>query len=277
MTKPVFSVLMSIYHKESPHYFDLSLESLYGQGAAVGEIVLVQDGPITEELNEVLDKWVKHFDEKLKVVELKANVGLSKALNHGLNHCQFDWVARMDTDDICLPERFVVQAEFIKQNPNVDIFGSYAITIDETGAEKNLLKVPLDPERIRKLVWSCPMIHPTVCYRRDKILAIGAYDPAAGPRQDDYEMWFRCVMAGYRFANIPQALLLYRFTDDQIRRNTFQVGYHRLKVGLKGNRILKAGPTAYIGVMVPFIRTLFPYPLNVWFYKLLSKTNPRNR
>ena len=277
MTKPVFSVLMSIYHKESPHYFDLSLESLHNQSAAAGEIVLVQDGPLTDALSKVIRKWEKRFENKLKIVDLETNVGLSKALNHGLNHCRFDWVARMDTDDICLPERLAVQAEFISQNPDIDILGSYATTIDETGAAKKLLKVPLDHERIKKLVWSCPMIHPTVCFRRDKILAIGGYNPDAGPRQDDYDLWFRCAIAGYRFANIPQPLLLYRFTDDQVRKNTLKVGYHRLKVGIKGNRLLKAGPIAYIGVMVPFVRALLPYPLNVWFYKLFSKVNPRNQ
>ncbi len=121
------------------------------------------------------------------------------------------------------------------------------------------------------------MIHPTVCYRKDKILALGGYNPEAGPRQDDYDLWFRYAEAGYTFANIPKPLLLYRFTDDQVRKNTLKVGYYRLRVGFKGNRVLKAGPVAYLGVMVPFVRALLPYPLNVWFYKLLSKVNPRNR
>ena len=277
MTKPGFSVLMSIYKKESPGYFDLSLESLYVQRSDIGEVVLVKDGPLTEDLDDLIGKWHKRFDDKLKLVELKANVGLSKALNQGLKQCRFDWVARMDTDDVCKPERLALQAEFIEKNPNVDVLGSYAITIDETGAEKKLLKVPLGHNRIKKFVWSCPMIHPTVCFRKDKILALGGYNPEAGPRQDDYDLWFRCAAAGYVFANIPKPLLLYRFTDDQIRKNTLKVGYYRLRVGFKGNRMLKAGPVAYLGVMVPFVRAMLPYPLNVWFYKLLSKVNPRNR
>ena len=277
MTKTRFSVLMSIYKKESPGYFDLSLESLYVQRSDIGEVVLVKDGPLTEDLDDLIGKWHKRFDDKLKLVELKANVGLSKALNQGLKQCRFDWVARMDTDDVCKPERLALQAEFIEKNPNVDVLGSYAITIDETGAEKKLLKVPLGHNRIKKFVWSCPMIHPTVCFRKDKILALGGYNPEAGPRQDDYDLWFRCAAAGYVFANIPKPLLLYRFTDDQIRKNTLKVGYYRLRVGFKGNRMLKAGPVAYLGVMVPFVRAMLPYPLNVWFYKLLSKVNPRNR
>ncbi len=270
-----FSVLLSVYEKEKPHYLVTALESLVSQTLPPDEVVLVYDGPITPDLHAVINSFRDVLP--LKPVYLKNNQGLSQALNTGLRHCKNKWVARMDTDDIALPERLAVQAEMIKNNPDIDILGSWATTIDEAGTPKRLLKVPLENTRIRKLVWSCPMIHPTVCFRRDKILALGGYDPKAGPRQDDYELWFRCVKAGYLFANTHQPLLLYRFTDDQIRKNTLKVGYHRLKVGMKGNRMLKAGPTAYVGVMVPFVRTLLPYPLNVWFYKLLAKVNPRNR
>ncbi len=277
MISPAFSVLMAIYHRESPEYFDLSLESLNAQTYAPKEIVLVKDGPLTAALEKVINKWRLVFNDRLKLINLEKNVGLSKALNHGLAQCSYDWVARFDTDDICLPERLALQAEMIKKNPDIDILGSWATTIDEAGTKKKLLKVPVEHGRIKQLIWSCPMIHPAVCFKKEKILAIGGYNPDAGPRQDDYELWFRCAKAGYTFANIPQSLLLYRFTDDQIRKNTLKVGYHRLKVGFKGNRMLKAGPAAYVGVMVPFFRALLPYPLNIWFYKLLSKINPRNR
>jgi len=266
---------MSLYAKEKPDCLQKCLESIKNQHLKPNEVVLVKDGPITPEHDVVIAGYQDEIP--LTVVTLAKNQGLSKALNAGLRHCNNDWVVRMDTDDICQPERLAKQAEFIQNNQNVDILGSYAITIDETGAEKKLLKVPLDHKRIKKLIWSCPMIHPTVCFRKDKILALGGYNPDAGPRQDDYDLWFRCAAAGYTFANIPKPLLLYRFTDDQIRKNTLKVGYYRLKVGFKGNRMLKAGPIAYLGVMVPFVRAMLPYPLNVWFYKLLSKVNPRNR
>lgn len=270
-----FSILISLYAGENSSSLRLSLESLRLQTLPPNEVVLVHDGPITQDLERVV---VEYMDKlPLRPVYIEENTGLSNALNIGLKQCQNAWVARMDTDDICKPERLALQADFIEKNPNVDILGSYAITIDETGAEKKLLKVPLEHNRIKKLIWSCPMIHPTVCFRKDKILALGGYNPDAGPRQDDYDLWFRCAAAGYTFANIPKPLLLYRFTDDQIRKNTLKVGYYRLKVGFKGNRRLKAGPVAYLGVMVPFVRAMLPYPLNVWLYKMLSKVNPRNR
>lgn len=271
------SVLISVYHKENPEYFNVSLESLFKQSFKADEIILVKDGILTPELDAVVVKWESLFRKSLKIVPLEKNIGLSEALNQGLRHCTSTWVARMDTDDICLPERLEVIAKYIESNPTADIVGSFAIRIDEDGNPGEIIRVPVDSQVIRELVWTCPMIHPTVCYRKDKILAIGGYDPAAGPRQDDYDLWFRCVAAGYEFHNIPRPLLLYRFTYDNMRRNNLRVGWYRLKVGFKGNRIVGASFKAYIVIMVPFLRALLPYPVNIWVYKFLHRFNPRNR
>ncbi len=272
-----FSVLMSVYKKEKPKYFDLSLESLFNQTLPADEIVLVRDGPLTPELIKIIDRWSTIFGEKLKVVALEKNLGLSAALNFGLQHCRNEWAARMDTDDICVPERLEKTANYIGENQTADIVGSYAQGIDEKGKLSALMKVPLNSEKIRKLIWTCPMIHPTVCFRKDKILSVGGYNVSAGPRQDDYELWFRCAKAGLEFHNIPKVLLYYRFNAENVRRNDIKVGYSRMRNGLKGNYQLGYGPYAYIGVIVPFIRGLLPHPFGYWFYKSVSKFNPRNK
>jgi glycosyltransferase involved in cell wall biosynthesis len=272
-----FSILISVYEKENPLWFNLALESLWSQSLEPDEVVLVKDGPLTPELETVLAGWQEKFGDRLRVVALERNVGLAAALNVGLKACRNEWVVRMDTDDICLPNRLEVLAGFIRKNPSADIVGSWAIRLDADGRPGRVMKVPVDPVRIRRLIWLCPLIHPTVCYKKEKILAVGGYDPLAGPRQDDYELWFRCAAAGYAFHNIPEPLLLYRFTEWNIRRNTFRVGYHRFKNGWKGNRLLGAGPAAYLGVAVPLFRGMLPYPLNVWMYRLLERFNNRLR
>lgn len=270
-----FSILLSVYEKEKPHYLEEALESLARQTLAPDEVVVVQDGPLTAELEGVLAGYRKRLP--ITDVRINENRGLSEALNTGLTHCKNEWVARMDTDDIALPERLAVQAETIRNHPELDIVGSWATTIDENGNKKNLLNVPLSDARIKKLVWSCPMIHPTVCYRKEKIIGAGGYNPGAGPRQDDYDLWYRCALAGLVFGNIPRSLLLYRFTGENIRKNTLRVGYHRMKTGFRGNRALGYGPLAYAGVTIPLFRALLPYPLNVWFYKLTRRFNPREK
>ncbi len=271
------SVLISVYAGEEPHYFDASLSSIHAQTLPADEVVLVVDGPLTPELERVIAVWRNTFSKHMKIVRLEENRGLAAALNVGLTHCSNEWVARMDTDDVCLPNRLEVQAAYISNNPGVDVVGSLAITINEKEEAGNLLIVPVTKERIQKLIWACPFIHPSVCFKKERILALGGYDPYAGPRQDDYELWYRCAGAGYVMHNIPQALIYFRFTNKSIQRNTLKVGYYRLKNGIKGNWALGTGFISYVGVVIPFLRSLLPYPINIWMYKLLQQINPRTK
>ena len=269
-----FSILISLYAGERADYLRLSLESLRVQTLPPDEVVLVHDGPITPELQEVVAEYMEKLP--LRPVYIEQNSGLSHALNAGLKECRNEWVARMDTDDISKPHRLAVLAREIHLHPEADIIGSYARRINEHGKRGGEIHMPSNHETIRKYIWTCPMIHPSVCYKKDKILAVGGYNPDAGPRQDDYELWFRCAKAGYVFHNVPELLIQYRFTRDNIRKNNFRVGLARFKQGIKGNKMLGFGPVAYIGVFVPLFRSMLPYPLNIWFQKLLNNINPRH-
>jgi len=272
-----FSVLISLYAKERPDYLNQALKSIWNdQNVKPNEIVLVKDGPLTSSLEKVIEDFSKTCNV-LNIISLNNNMGLSKVLNIGLTHCKFDYVARMDTDDICRNDRFEKQLLFLKNNPDVDIVGSFTKKIDETGKELNTMKVPISNKDIQKLIWTCPFIHPSVMFKKKKILSVGSYNPNSGPRQDDYDLWFRCAAAGLKCSNIPENLLYYRFFADNIKKNNIKVGYYRFKVGFKGNMMINAKPIAYLGILVPFIRSLAPYPLNIWLYKFLNKFNPRNR
>ncbi|WP_241297920.1 glycosyltransferase, partial [Enterobacter asburiae] len=117
-----FSVLMSLYDKEKPSYLEECFDSLANQTVKADEIVLVYDGPINEALCTVVDRWSMSLP--IKIVALKKNVGLGQALNEGMKHCTYDYVMRMDTDDICQPTRFELQSVFMELNPDIDISGS---------------------------------------------------------------------------------------------------------------------------------------------------------
>src|SRR5690554_1680010 len=117
-----FSVLMSIYAKENPEFLDLSLNSIYeGQSLKPTEIILIKDGPLTSELDQVIASYQEKLPAVLKVFPLEKNVGLGKALNYGLEKCTYELVARMDTDDIALSNRFELQVKFMEQNPDIDV------------------------------------------------------------------------------------------------------------------------------------------------------------
>ena len=100
-----FSVLMSVYYKERPEQLRESLDSVFSQTLLPTEVVLVEDGPLTPGLYNEIERF-KSACPQLKVVRLHENGGLGKALNEGLKHCSYDLVARMDSDDICFPDRF---------------------------------------------------------------------------------------------------------------------------------------------------------------------------
>lgn len=266
-----FSVLISVYAREDPKRLELSLNSIFNQTLLPDEVVLVEDGPLTNELKQVIEDY-----PLLKLIKIDKNGGLSNALNVGLKYCSNDIVARMDSDDICFPMRFEKQITYLKSHPEIDIVGSYAIRIDEEGNNLNkLVAVPTIHEDIIRLIWTCPLNHPTVAYRRKKIQFVGGYNPKAGSRQDDYELWFRCVEYGLKLANIPEPLLYYRFFSECVKKNSVKVGWCRMKVGLSGCRKLHLPIKAYIGVCIPFIRSLLPYPLNMYFQLLMNKFNPR--
>ena len=212
-----FSVLLSVYQKEQPIFLQQSLDSIFNQTLLPDEVVLVEDGPLTRELNQVIDKYVSAYSI-LKVVVLSVNQGLGKALNEGLKYCSFDLVARMDTDDVAKPERFEKQMAVFCARPEVDVVGAW---IDEfEGDTGNVISVRRLPEKHESILAFAkkrnPLNHPVVMFRRNVVVAAGGYQHF--PLFEDYYLWVRMLMNGARFYNITESLLYFRFSPDMFRR-----------------------------------------------------------
>lgn len=206
-----FSVLMSIYYKETPTFLNQCFTSIWTeQMLKPTEIVLVKDGGLTAELEQVISDWQEKLGSVLKIVALEQNVGLGKALNAGLAQCSYNWVLRMDTDDICTPERFQKQIDFIKNNPDVVLFGGQILEFDDDISKANTLKsVPTDYHEIKQFAQKrCPFNHMTVAYKKDIILQLGGYQHHLF--MEDYNLWLRVVGAGYKVENLPDVLLYAR-------------------------------------------------------------------
>ncbi|MFT7009305.1 MAG: glycosyltransferase involved in cell wall biosynthesis [Colwellia sp.] len=266
-----FSVLLSLYSKESPVYFDLSLDSISKQKLLPDEVVIILDGPITADLNKVIYSWVDILN--IKIYSLDINVGLSAALNYGLSKCKFELVARMDTDDICLPDRFLKQVDLMSNNPSIDICGSWANDIDEYGTFLRLRTVPCDNRTIIRLIWSCPIIHPSVIFRKSKIERIGSYNVDAPLRQDDYELWLRAASNGLVFSNIPEALINYRYPISYYGKNTIRVGLNRFKLGVPYVWKYDRRFFSVIAIFYPIVRPLIP----IFIINIISKFDPRRK
>lgn len=223
-----FSVLLPVYYKEDPSYFRLALESLKNQTLPPTEVVLIKDGPLSFELEEVLIE----FDEILpfNFLVLEENIGLGEALDLGLLHCKYEYVARMDSDDICVNDRFERQAKIFMSNPNLDILGSYLKEfVREVGDIKDIRRVPLNHEEIFSYTfYRCPFNHPTVMFKKSAVLKAGSYKRM--PFFEDYYLWIRMAVAGCQFKNTDEILLNYRIGNNMIsRRHGWQYAKHEFE------------------------------------------------
>ena len=126
----MFSVLISVYYKESPVFLHQSLESIFQQTLLPTEVILIKDGPLTKELNEVIEEYATKYSE-LKIISLTQNQGLGKALNEGLRYCSYDLVARMDSDDVAKSDRFKRQIQIFQECPELDIVGAWIDEFEE--------------------------------------------------------------------------------------------------------------------------------------------------
>lgn len=215
MQKKNFSVLLSVYRKEQPSYLSESLASVFAQTVPPNEVVLVKDGPLTAGLEVVISRFVSEHKE-LKVVSLPENVGLGRALNEGLRHCSYELVARMDSDDICKPERFEKQLAIFADNPLLDICSSW---IDEFEDKKEcIISVKRLPEHHKQILSfakkRCPVNHVAVMYKRNRVLKLGGYHGFP----EDYYLWVKMILNNYIFYNIQESLVWVRFSPDVLKR-----------------------------------------------------------
>ena len=214
-----YSVLMSLYKKEHPEYLRLALDSMINQTVKPDEIVLVEDGPLTDELIGVVEEYRPH----LHIVVNKKNLGLGLALNEGLKACRNELIARMDTDDISKPERCEKQLKRFELNPELAIVGSHIVEF--VGEPSNVIsqrKVPLTSEDIYEYAKKRSAFnHPAVMYRKSAVLAEGGY--ADLKRNQDVDLFGRMLFHGYKAENIDESLLWFRSSDElAVRRKSWE-------------------------------------------------------
>lgn len=234
-----YSVLLTVYKADNADFFRLSLKSMLKQTALSDDIVIVKDGPITIELQNVIDEAKKDCSA-VHELQLEKNIGLGLALNEGLKICKNDLVARMDADDISLPQRCEKQLKMFEKDPELDIVGCPVIEFIES--PDNVVgkrDVPLDNIDIYKYCRRRdPFNHPTVMYRKSKVMKYGPYGNYR--KNQDTDLWIKLLSNGCKAANCPEYLLLFRFDERtykkrkswtntklliQIRRKAWKIGF----------------------------------------------------
>ena len=213
------SVLMSVYYKEKAEYLFDSINSiLVNQSVKPDEFVLICDGPLTNELNEVICKYEKSFPNVFFVYRKNQNQGLGKALEFGVTKCNHDIIIRADSDDICDPDRIRLQLDYLESHSDISIVSSYIDEFDDSwNKPKTIKKLPLDnQELVHMAKFRNPINHMAAAFRRNDILDIGSYHHI--PYIEDYELWVRAIVNGYRLANIDKVLVHARVGNGMIGR-----------------------------------------------------------
>lgn len=213
-----YSVLMSLYYKEKPEYLKQAIDSMINQTVKPDEIVVVYDGPLTNELYEVMNKYITDYPNLFNVIKNKKNLGLGMSLNNGLKACKNNLVARMDTDDISKPNRCERQINKFCTNPELTIVGAhideFVDTVDNIISSR---KVPLSSNKIYEYAKRRSAFnHPVVMYKRDAILRENGYSNLR--RNQDVELFGRLLFKGYKAENLDESLLWFRVNNDLTKR-----------------------------------------------------------
>lgn len=239
MTERQFSVLVAVYRGDDAAHVRASLASVFEQTVEPAEVLVVRDGPLTSDLEAVLEEFAERYPERFETIEFAENRGLGAALRRGLEACSHDLVARMDADDVAVADRFERQLAYLEDNPDVDVLsGAIAEFEDDPADVERVRSVPTDPDDVRAYArHRNPVNHPAVMLRRDAVLDAGNYRPLRALQ--DYELWVRMLEAGYTIANLPSVLVKCRGGDDLYGRRG-GLEYARQEVDLQ-RRFLRTG------------------------------------
>ena len=217
-----YSVLMSVYSKDSVEYMCLAIDSILSQTVFPEQYVIVKDGPVSEEIEQLIFKYKNDFPDVFTIVSIEENRGLANALNVGLKHCRNELVARMDADDISLPRRCEkLLSEFVK-NSDLAVCGCM---LDEFYEDVNDVRtsriVPQEHCDIKKFMRRRQAFnHATVMYRKSIVQEAGGY--ILLKRKEDFDLFSRIITNGYQTKNIDESLYLCRADENNyFRRKSY--------------------------------------------------------
>lgn len=203
---------MSVYKNDSPEHFSLAVSSLLNQTYLPGEIIIVVDGTVSNEVNSKLNYYSKN--SIVKIIRLEENKGLANALNVGIESAKYSLIARMDSDDICFVNRFEKQIKVLNEF-NLDIVGGQIIEfgkdIDDIISRRI---VPCEhSEMIKLLKFRSPFSHPTILFKKEVFDVLEGYDSSIFP--EDYDFFVRAYLKKFKFGNVGDEVLWFRLGENR--------------------------------------------------------------
>lgn len=297
-----FSVIMSIYKSDVPELVRVALDSLLQQTLLPNEIVIVGDGPVPVELEEEISSFkfrvskirttpnpsfAKGGDlvpedgkESLETRNLKPEIivtylpqekngGLGEAMRIAAEAAKYDYLARMDSDDICLPDRFEKQMKCFEEDPELSLVGGMITEFD--GDPENIIAkriLPLEDAEIKRMMRGrCAVNHVTVIFKKADLMKSGNYQPFW--KQEDHYLWARMMEHGCKFRNIPDVVVNVRSGKDQIARRgglRFYKSVIRVFWYMYRHGLISFGYFLYICTVRGIVQVLMPNRLRTWVY-----------
>ena len=270
-----YSVLISVYYKEKAEYLIECLESMVHQTVEPSEIVIVKDGKLTVELEDVLTEYKTKYQRLFKFVCLEKNVGLGLALAEGIKNCSYELIARMDSDDISIPNRCELQLREFAQDPLLDVCGGYIKEFcDSKEGVVAIRKVPLVDSEIKEYQKRRDAVnHVTVMFKKSKVLEAGNYQHAL--LMEDSLLWTNMILHGATFKNIADYLVYVRTGADMFKRRGGLKYFKKYKNGRK--IILQTGYISkwdyYYTLLVQLIFSILPNSVREFVYEKLLRSN----
>ena len=262
------AVIMSLYRSDELRFVKQAVESVLDQSYQDFDFYIQCDGPVQQEVDSYLSALQ---DVRLHISRRKENRGLARSLNELLDTVMpkgYEYIVRMDADDISMPERFEKQMAYMASHPDVECLGTWAVEINADGSEYYRKQMPETHEGCNEqfMIRDC-VIHPTVVLRRSYIEKAGRY-PTDTYYAEDTMMWAQGFAAGCRFANVPEYLYQFRLNDDFFnRRRGWKHAKGILTLRWRVNRMLHYPTKAYLYAIAYAVAKMMPTKVLNMIYK----------
>ena len=260
-----FTVLQSVYKKDNPEFLAQSLQSIAESTRPPEKVVLVKDGPLTPGLEAVIGEWRTRLP--LHVVGYAENRGLAHALNFGLQFVETELVARMDSDDICLPDRFARLVIQFEVDGSLAVLGTGIEEFYEDGG-RSFRQVRLYPRRTtrtsRSLYKGTPLAHPTAMFRTDVLRRFGYREDTRC--NEDIDLWFRLLAVGHEIRTLQTPLLRFRITDGTFRRRSLAKAFDEFRIYSRSLRAFNGLTANHFYLLLRLLSRLVPGGMNRRLY-----------
>lgn len=263
-----FSLLITVYKGTRTAWLKRCLISVKEQDVQPSEVVIVEDGPISAQLGQLITHWREILS--ILRVQLPQNLGAGGAAKAGFICCSYPWIARLDADDIAMPTRFSQQLAYLNKHPDIDVLGSHIAEFsDDEQQLQTIRSVPLKHQDIASFMpYRCPINNSSVIFRKHSAKKAGGYEPSL--THEDYFLWFKMLKQGALFANMPEILVKFRMETDTYRRRR---GISQVRQELDfQNKLLARGYISMPRYLLNIVLRVSPRLLPTYILKIIYRS-----